>query len=115
MASGAVPDAIDFTWLYSDSFWARAVRARVAASFSWLSRDEDDVLLLVQRQRVLPLAVLRERALAVLDLLLLAGELPLEPVEHALRRLELDLQVLVDVLVDECVGGGRREPRDSAP
>ena len=31
--------AIAFTWLYSDSFCTRLLRARVAVSLSWLSRD----------------------------------------------------------------------------
>ena len=72
---------------------------------------EHDVLLVVERQGVLLVAILRERPLAFLDLRLLVGELLFEPGQHVLAGLELDLQVLVDVLLHQRVGGLRRELR----
>ncbi len=72
---------------------------------------EDDVLPFVERQRVLALAVVGERPLAFLGLLLLPFELFVEPVDHVLRRLLLQREVLLDVFVDERVGRELRELR----
>ncbi len=71
----------------------------------------DEILLVVQRQRVLALAILRHRAIAVLHFLQLLDELLVEPIDHVLRAAELDLEVRVDVLVDERVRGCRCELR----
>ena len=78
----------------------RALRRRVV---QLVEAREDDVLLVVERERVFLLAILGQRPLALLDALLLGRELVAEPVEHALRRPQLDLEVLADVLVDQRV------------
>jgi hypothetical protein len=72
---------------------------------------QDDVLLVVERQRVLLLAILRQRLFAFLDPLLLVLELLVEPVEHPLRRAKLDFEVLAHVLVDQRVHRFGRELR----
>ena len=72
---------------------------------------QDDVLLVVERQRVLLVAVLRERPVVRFDFVLLRALLPLQPVEHVLRRLLLDREVLVDVFRRERVDRHRGEFR----
>ena len=98
-----MPLAIALTWLYSDSFWTRLLRACVAASFNWLSR-ESTMFCLSSSDSAFSFSRYSASARSLSStLLLLAGQLVLEPVEHALRRPQLDLEVLADVLVDQRV------------
>ena len=66
---------------------------------------DDNVVLVVERHGVLAVAIVGELAFAVLDFLLLRRHFLLEPVEHVLCALELDLEILRHVLVDEGVDG----------
>src|SRR5207302_1136857 len=49
--------------------------------------------------------------LALLDFSLLGEKLFTQPLQHVLRRLPLEGEVLIDVLVDQCVDGERGKLR----
>ena len=109
-----MPAGVSRPDLVVEDFFLRLLRLRAAStsSFSLFSRDSDDVLLVVERERVLLVAVLGQRALALLRPCSAAcSSSLLEPVEHVLGRLQLDGEVLLDVLVDQRVDGLRRERR----
>ena len=65
--------------------------------------DDDKILLLVEGHGILPLAIVGEAAFAFFHFALLLFQLPVEPLDHVLGRLELDLEILVHVLVDQRV------------
>ncbi len=114
MVSGDWPAVIDSD-LIEEDFFLRLLRLRAHhVVVQLVEPGEDDVLLVVERQGVLPVAVVGEAALAFLDLGLLLVHLLLEPVDHVLRALKLDGEVLVDVLVHQRVdreGGELRVER----
>ena len=102
----------DHSDLIEEDFFLRLFRLRAHHVVVQLVEPrEDDVLLVVERHGVLPVAVVGEAALAFLDLGLLLGHLLLEPVDHVLRALELDGKVLLDVLVHQRVDRKGRELR----
>ncbi len=88
---------------------ARHLRFRDGVVERVEARDHD-VLLVVERHRVLLVAIVRERAFALFHLGLLVRELLAEPLQHVFRGRQLRLKILVDVLVHQCVGrqGGER-------
>ena len=111
MVSGDWPAAIDPDLVVED-FFLRLFRLRAHhVVVQLVEPGEHDVLLVVERHGVLPVAVVGEPALAFLDLRLLLGHLLLQPVDHVLGALELDGKVLLDVLVHQRVDGQGRELR----
>ena len=72
---------------------------------------QDDVLLVVERHRILLVAIIGQRGLGCLNLFLLGRQLLSEPLQHVVRGLKLELEVLGDVLLRQRVGGQRRKLR----
>ena len=70
---------------------------------------DDDVLAVLERERVLVFAILRHRPLAAFDLLLLLDQLLREPLEARDHVLAPQLEVLLHVLFGERVDGARGE------
>ena len=95
-----------------ERFLLRAVGSGARRRFVQLIQPrDDDVLAILERERVLILAILRHGALAGLDDRLLARQLLREPLEAALHVLPAQLEVLLHVLFGQRVGRVGRQRR----
>ena len=76
-----------------------------------IQAGDNRVLAIFQRERVVMFAIVGHRALAVLNLGLLLGDLIVQKLQTLLCRLGPQLKVLLDVLFDVRIGGQRGECR----